>query len=416
MNNTTDSPEAKLLVCVGSSPSAARLIRSASEMAARLRAEWYAVHVATPKRLMSPEVDSDRAADNLMLAEHAGARTVTLKGRNVAEEVIGFAQQRGVTDIIVGRPRRSVLGSLLLGSPVDHLLRISGDIDVHVITGEATGSGAVLSKSTPLADYGSSVLFLILATVLCFAMFPFFDLSNLIMVYLLAVLVTATGCGRGPAVLNSLLSVLAFDFFFVPPRYSLAVSDAQYIVTFAVMFLVALVISHLAARLRQEAETARLQERQAEAMHGLSRQLAGTRGTEGILKTAEQYLSEIFNCRVVALLPDETGKLAVAAGDPASVIQNDMIKEVHLAQSVYTTGRMAGWGTPHSTEVDILCVPLQAAYACLGVLALRPKDVRRSPMPQQLNLLESLSKQIALALEVEHLSGKCVEPSAMASG
>ena len=204
--------------------------------------------------------------------------------------------------------------------------------------------GAIPAKSTPLADYGSGVLFLILATVLCFAMFPFFDLSNLIMVYLLAVLVTATGCGSGPAVLNSLLSVLAFDFCFVPPRYSFTVDDAQYIVTFAVMFLVALVISHLAARLRQEAETARLQERQAEAMHGLSRQLAGTRGTESILKTAEQYLSEIFNCRVVALLPDETGKLAVAAGDPASVIQNDMIKEVHLAQSVYTTGRMAGWG------------------------------------------------------------------------
>ena len=140
--------------------------------------------------------------------------------------------------------------------------------------------------------------------------------------------------------------------------------EAQYIVTFVVMLVVALVISHLAARLRQEAETARLQERQAEAMHGLSRQLAGTRGTESILKTAEQYLSEIFNCRVVALLPDETGKLAVAAGDPASVIQNDMLKEIHLAQSVYTTGRMAGWGTPHSPAVDILCVPLQAAL-CL---------------------------------------------------
>ena len=113
-------------------------------------------------------------------------------------------------------------------------------------------------------------------------------------------------------------------------------------------------------------------------MHGLSRQLAGTRGTASILKTAEQYLSEIFNCRVVALLPDETGKLAVAAGDPASVIQNDMLKEIQLAQSVYTTGRMAGWGTPHSPAVDILCVPLQAAYACLGVLALRSKDMRRS--------------------------------------
>ena len=273
-----------------------------------------------------------------------------------------------------------------------------------------------IAKSTPLADYGSGVLFLILATVLCFAMFPFFDLSNLIMVYLLAVMVTATDCGRGPAVLVSVLSVLAFDFCFVPPRYSFTVDEAQYIVTFVVMLVVALVISHLAARLRQEAETARLQERQAEAMHGLSRQLAGTRGTESILKTAEQYLSEIFNCRVVALLPDETGKLAVAAGDPAAVIQNDMLKEIQLAQSVYTTGRMAGWGTPQSPAVDILCVPLQAAHACLGVLALRPKDMRRPLASQQLSLLESLSKQIALALEVEHLSAKWAGPAAMASG
>ena len=417
MNNTANLPEAKLLVCVGSNASAVRLVHPAGEIAARLRAQWYAVHVATPKRLMPAEAANDRSADTLLLAEHAGVRTVTLRGRNIAEEVIGFAQQHGITDIIVGRPRRSVLKSLLLGSPVDRLLRMAGDIDVHVVTGEVAGSGGIPPvEGTPLADYGSGVLFWILATVLGFAMFPFFDLSNLIMVYLLAVLVTATSCGRGPAVLNSLLSVLAFDFCFVPPRYTLAVADAQYIVTFAVMFLVALVISHLAARLRQEAETARLQERQATAMHGLSRQFAGTRGTGGILKTAEQYLSEIFNCRVVALLPDETGKLAVAAGDPGSVIQNDMIKEMQLAQSVYTTGRMAGRGIAHSLEVDILCVPLQTAHACFGVLALRPKDGRRPLAPRQVNLLESLSKQIALALEVEHLALECAGPAAMAVG
>lgn len=416
MTSTANSPEAKLLVCVSAGPSAIRLIHAASEMAARLHAEWYAVHVATPKRLMTPELDNDRAAENLMLAENAGARTVTLKGRNVAREVVGFAQQRGVTNIIVGRPRRSATGSLRLRNPVDQLLRINAGIDVHVITGEATGSGAIAAENTPLADYGSGILFWVLATVLCYAMFPFFDLSNLIMVYLLAVMVTATGCGRGPAVLVSVLSVLAFDFCFVPPRYSFTVDEVQYFVTFAVMLVVALVISQLAARLRQEAETARLQERQAAAMHGLSRQLAGTRGTESILKTAEQYLSEIFNCRVVVLLPDETGKLAVAAGDPAAVIQNDMLKEIQLAQSAFTTGRMAGWGMPPSPTVDILCVPLLAAHARLGVLALRPKEVRRPLSSQQLNLLESLSKQIALALEVEHLSANCAGPSATASG
>jgi two-component system sensor histidine kinase KdpD len=121
-------------------------------------------------------------------------------------------------------------------------------------------------------------------------MYPYFDLPNLIMVYLLAVMVTAIQCGRGPAILNSLLSVLAFDFCFVPPRFSFTVDEAQYIVTFAVMLVVALVISHLATRLRQEAEIARLQERQAAAMHGLSRQLAGTRGIDRILKAAVQYI------------------------------------------------------------------------------------------------------------------------------
>ena len=138
-------------------------------------------------------------------------------------------------------------------------------------------------------------MFFILASLLCFLMFPYFHLSNLIMVYLLGVMITAASCGRGPAILTSLLSVLGFDFFFVPPRFSFTVEEAQYIVTFVVMFLVALVISHLANRLRQQAQIARSQERQATAMHGLSRQLAGTRGTEKIFQVAVQYISEIFD-------------------------------------------------------------------------------------------------------------------------
>ena len=124
-------------------------------------------------------------------------------------------------------------------------------------------------------------------------MYPYFDLSNLIMVYLLGVVLTATGCGRGPAILSSLLSVLAFDFFFVPPRFSFTVEEAQYVVTFVVMCLVGLVISHLAAGMRQQATLARLQERQAAAMHGLSRQLASTRGVESILQVAVRYIAEI---------------------------------------------------------------------------------------------------------------------------
>jgi two-component system sensor histidine kinase KdpD len=288
---------------------------------------------------------------------------------------------------------------------------MSGEIDVYVITGEQgeqrEATYVIRPKRIPLSDYGGGFLFVILASVLCFLMYPYFDLSNLIMVYLLGVLLTAMSCGRGPAILVSLVSVLAFDFFFVPPRFSFTVDEAQYIVTFIVMFLVALVISHLATMLRQQAEVARLQERQTAAMHGLSRQLASTRGIVNILQVAVRYIAEIFDCQVVALLPDEAGKFKLhpAVGDLAAVIEKDIVKEMTIARSAYETGQMTGWGTQTSPATQMLYVPLRAADSTLGILAMRPRDPERLLIPEQVNLLDSLSKQVALALEVEHLTG-----------
>jgi two-component system, OmpR family, sensor histidine kinase KdpD len=223
---------------------------------------------------------------------------------------------------------------------------------------------------------------------------------------LLGVVLTATGCGRGPAILSSLLSVLAFDFFFVPPRFSFRVEEAQYIVTFVVMCLVALVISHLAAGMRRQTTLARLQERQAAAMHGLSRQLASTRGVENILQVAVKYISEIFDGEVLALLPDEKRKLHVAAGDVSSVLQDDILKQMNVARSAYDSGQMAGWGTRSSPTAEVLYVPLRAADTTAGILALRPRDPERFLLHEQVTLLESLAKQVALALEVELLSSR----------
>ncbi|MBF0497925.1 MAG: DUF4118 domain-containing protein [Deltaproteobacteria bacterium] len=406
----TDIPEStgeKLLVCLGPGSSSARLINSAKSMADGLHAKWLAIYVEDTKMLMMPESERNRAADNLRLAEQLGAETFSLSGRSIAEEIIKFAGERNVSKIIAGKPRRSLWKSVLSGSPVDQLVRMGGEIDVHIMAGEPGKPGeaayVIRPKGADLSDYGTGFLFLILATALCFMMFPYFQLSNLIMVYLLGVMLTAMSCGRGPAILVSLLSVLSFDFFFVPPRFTLTVDDAQYIVTFIIMFLVALVISHLAARMRQQTEIARLQERQAAAMHGLSRQLVSARGIEAILKVAVRYISEIFDCNVVAMLPDEKGKLNIAAGDPSSVIQRDIIEEIKVARSAYDTGRMTGWGTETFSTTEILCVPLRAANDSLGILALKPKDPERFLLHEQLQLMESLAKQVALALEVERL-------------
>ncbi|MFI5330050.1 MAG: DUF4118 domain-containing protein [Desulfobaccales bacterium] len=411
MADTLTPPAEKLLVCVGPSPSSAKVIRATKRMADSLQAEWFAIYVESPKMLRLPEAERHRIAQNLRLAEELGGETIILRGRSIAEEIVNFARQRNVSKIVSGKPVRSRWKDIFCKSPVDELVRMSGDIDIYVITGEPgeprESTYLFHPKHIPLSDY-VGVLYFILATAICFLMYPYFHLSNLIMVYLLGVMITAMECGRGPAILNSILSVLAFDFCFVPPRWSFTVEEAQYIVTFVVMFLVAVVISHLTSLVRQQAEATRLQERQTAAMHGLSRQLASVRGVEKILQVAVQHFSEIFKGQVVVLLPGEKGKFKIAAGDVSSVFEKDLVIELDIARSAYDAGQMVGWGTKTSPKTDILYVPLQAANDTLGVLALRPQDPERFLLPEQLYLVESLTKQVALALEVERLVGSDV--------
>jgi two-component system sensor histidine kinase KdpD len=401
----------RILVCVGPSPASADVIRAARSMAASSKAAWFAVYVEDPKMLRLPEAERHRAVNNLRLAEQLGAETITLRGRRIAEEIVNFARQRQITRIVAGKPTSPRWKTIFLGSPVDELMRQSGGIDVYAITGEPAEQKEapvlVQPRLMRLPGYEMALIYLILATGLAFLMYPYFDLPNLIMVYLLAVMATAIHCGRRPAILNSFLSVLAFDFCFVPPRWTFTVEEAKYIVTFAVMFITAVGISYLATLIRRQAEAARLQERQTAAMHALSRELAGTRGVENILQVSVKHFSETFHFEVVALLPDENGKLYVAAGDLSSVFHQDILKELGVAQGAYDAGQMAGWGTQISPDSPFLYVPLKATRTVIGVLAMRLKDPESElwllPEQLRLGLLESMARQVALALEVERL-------------
>ena len=129
----------RILVCVGPSPFAARVVRAARRMAAGLRAEWMVVNVETPATARLSDADRDRIVQTLRLAEQLGAETATLSGHDVAAEVLTYARRRNVTRIVLGKPARPRWRELLFGSVVDDLVRQSGDIDVNVITGEREG-------------------------------------------------------------------------------------------------------------------------------------------------------------------------------------------------------------------------------------------------------------------------------------
>jgi two-component system sensor histidine kinase KdpD len=391
----------RILVCVSPSPLAARVVRAARRMAAGLRAEWVVVNVETPGYARLPQPDRDRVVQTLRLAEQLGAETATLTGHDVPTEVLAYARRRNVTRIVLGKPARPRWREVLFGSVVNELVRRSGDIDVYVITGEREGpQPAAAERPTTPVDwhgYGRAAGIAALSTVVAWLMFPHFASANLIMVYLLGTVLAAARLGRGPAILTSVLSVAAFDFFFVPPSLTFAVSDTQYFVTFVVMLLVAIVISTLTARIRDQAQGARQRERRTAALYAMSRDLVSQQGLDELLRAAARHLTEVFGRPVAVLLPAPDGRLVRHAGELDTGTEDG--SELAVARWVQEHGQMAGHGSATLPGARALYLPLRAGRGTVGVLGIEPPADEALATPEQLHLLETFAAQTALAIE-----------------
>ncbi len=243
---------------------------------------------------------------------------------------------------------------------------------------------------SPVREYGLALFVVVITTAISFAVFSRFDLINLVMLYLLGTLIVATRGHRGPAALSSALGVLAFDFFFVPPRFSLSVHDAEYVFTFIVMFIVAMIISHLTIRLRSEAAAAREGERRTLLMHEFSQGLTKARDAQGIFSTAVPPIEKTFDGAVTIFGP-RNGRVEAAAATE---------KEQGVAQWVFDKAEPAGLGADSLPSEPALYIPLKGSTGVAGVLRLRP--VSDEPLSNdRRKLLDAFGHQIALALEVE---------------
>jgi two-component system sensor histidine kinase KdpD len=350
----------------------------------------------------------DHLVDLMGLAEELGAEPVLLNGLRVSDEILAFARARNVSRIIVGKPRRSRWVELMAGGLVQSLLHDRGEVDVLVLRGEE-GDDAPRRTAKPAPGprwrgYAGVAPVVTLCTLIAWAMHGTFALSNLAMVYLLGVVITATAFGRGPAILASILGVAAFDFFFVPPVLTFRVSDTQYLFTFAVMLLVAIVLGTLTARMREQSDASRLRERRTAALYQLSRDLAGAGSTPALLTAAVTRLAEVFEARVALLTPGDHGRLAVAAGDQALLGERD--HELGVAQWAFDHEQPAGLGTETLPAAHALHLPIIGATGPLGVLTLRPADPARLGDPDRQQLLRTFANQIAVALERARLTGE----------
>jgi len=403
----------RIVVCVGPGANAERTVRAGARVAARMKADWTAVYIETPRLQRLPAAERDRILRNLRLAEQLGGTAITLGGGNVANEILDYAHAINATRIVVGRARRTGIRAWLPLSAADRIVTGAADLEVLVVGGEAEDAAAapaktLIARSRDHLDikarrkkrwpgYVWAAAAVAAATGVAALMQPFFGPANQVMVYLLGVTLLATRLGRGPSVFAAVLSVVAFDFFFVPPLWSVAVSDTEYLVTFAVMLAVGVIISTLAANIRTRARIAGHREQRTAALYAMSRELAGAEDIDWMLRIAVKHVAQVFESQAVILLPDREGRIRRPRGESTNVSLHGA--DLSVAQWVLDHGEPAGMGTDTLPGAQAHYLPLSGSEGHVGVLAILPANPRRVFVPEQERLLETFASQVALALE-----------------
>lgn len=400
----------RVLVAVSPSPASGKIVRAAKRMAAGLHADLIAVYVETPRTAHLSQSDRDRVVQTLRLAESLGAETASLSGSDAATELVSLARARNVSKIVVGKTGRSRWREAFFGSFANNLIRTSGDIDVYVIRGDSDepgaksdgGGGALRWKRHSFAprSYLASIGVVLACTLLGKFVLPRLELANIAMVYLAGVVVSAVWLGRGPSVVAAILGVAAFDYFFVPPQLTFAISDAQYLLTFIVMLTVGLLIANLTTRLRGLADAARDRERRTSLLYAVSRELAAARDRREVATAGAQHVHDTFECDAAILLPGAADapmgvEVLASAGSPDWIDE----RERAVARWAFDHGKSSGLGTQALPAAAGRYQPLVASQGKVGVLGVRPRDPESLLSTTQLLLLDTFANQIALAME-----------------
>ena len=390
----------RLLVCISPGTLSERLVRTTRRLADELNARWYAVYVETPGHGKLSQAQRDRVAHMLQLAEELGAHSVSLPGQAITDIVLNYARRHNVTKIIIGKPLRPGWVDWLRGSVVDKLVRQSGTIDIYLVTSQPEPVAASVPDGwrphQPWSRYAWGLGLILAATAISALIFPYIAAVNLVMVYLLAVILAAFYLGRGPAVMTSVLGVAAFDFFFVYPHFTMAVSDTEYLLTFFGLLVVGLAISHLTSLVREQAEAAQSREAQTAALYELGRDLTATAGLDEIAKTIISHISQTLGRDVVIFLPDESGALKLYQASPDLVIDAN---EMAVADWSFKRGQAAGRGTDTLPDASMRYQPLKTARGVVGVLGVKPKNAGQYLPAGQRRILDTFTNQVAMAIE-----------------
>jgi two-component system, OmpR family, sensor histidine kinase KdpD len=396
----------RILVCISDDARTASLVRYAKRLADRLHGPWMALYVEGRRSTQLNEVERDRIADTLRLAEALGGEAVTIPGgdRSIADDVIGYAHTRNVTQIIIGKSTRSRWFEILHGSVVHDLVRRSGNISVHVIAGDQLPDNPIPKKSTNPAEvrhfelrpYVWALLGVAIALGCGELVNIWIGVENVDLVFLTAVVGVAVRFGLWPSLFASVVSALCYNFFFLPPVYTFTITDPHNIAAFALFTLVAVIVSNVAGRGRMLTVAAQTRVRTVESLYAFSRKLSGAGTLDDVLWATAYQTALMLKVRVVLLLPTE-GSLVVRAGYPPE----DMLDDADIAAAKWTwqSDRAAGRGSATLPGAKRLFLPMHTGRGPIGVIGIDSDKPGPLLTPDQRRLLDALMDQGALAIE-----------------
>lgn len=401
-----------LLTCVGPDAASERVVRAAARLASQLNTDWHAIYVETPElQRLAPE-KREKILATLNLAQELGATTAVIADAGIAESIVAYARKNNLSKLVIGRDpvrrlwpwQHSSGQKLALLAPDIDLIEI-GRADTlgkehGPVTARVPGVPDVESNARRQAKhlrYLWAAAICVGVTLLSMPLAAHFDRSNIVAIFILAVVLVGVRLGRGPAALAAVLSVCAFDFFFVPPRFSFAVSDVQYLLTFCIMLAVGLITGQLTAGLRFQARVASHREERAGSLYEIARDLSGAVQVEQVVKISDESIQRTFRADAALLLPDPSGRLNTDVAKLAV--------EIGTAQWAFDRGQPAGFGTDTLPGSEVLYIPLRAPSQARGVLAVKPRNRRLLRIPEQRQLLDTFAALIAIALERVHYVG-----------
>jgi two-component system, OmpR family, sensor histidine kinase KdpD len=390
----------RVLVCVGPAPDSARLVRAARRIAAGLRTPWIAASVEETRKPPLGDEDRDRLESHLRLAESLGAEVVRLAGDRISDAILEFARRRNVTRIVLGKPRHPRWRDRLRGSLVNEIIRGSGDMEVNVIAGDVETPRERREDAprprTPAGDYLRAAAVVAVTTAVALLARRAFQLPDVVMLFLLGVTIVALTTSRPAAILAAALSVASYDFFFVDPEFAFGVADVRYLLTFAMLFGVSVVIGTLTLRLREQRQASVGRERRTSALYAFSRELGTVLDEEGVAAVCVKAVAEAFDAEVVFLRARGRDELAAVAAAPREAVVGPA--ERALAEWVVEHAQPAGRGTEALPGEQVLCAPVRAWGDVLAVLVVRTAGDRLLGAAQR-TLLEAVGRQAALALD-----------------